>query len=51
MIGAGIQEYAEAVRKLYLQSIKKDKQRILDESTKVTGYHRKATIRLLHRVN
>ncbi len=51
MTRVGIQEYTEAVRWRYLQSSKKDKGKILDELTKVTGYHRKATIRLLHRVN
>jgi len=41
----------EAVRWRYLQSSKRDKGKILDEFTKVTGYHRKAAIRLLHQVN
>ena len=30
---------------------KEEKGKILDEFIKVTGYHRKATIRFLHRVN
>ncbi|UCC91048.1 MAG: hypothetical protein JSW24_02580, partial [Dehalococcoidia bacterium] len=38
-------EYTEAVRWRYLQCSKRDKGKILDEFTKVTGYHRKAAIR------
>jgi len=51
MTRASIREYSEAVRWRYLQAPKKEKGKILDEFTKVTGYHRKAIIRLLHRVN
>jgi len=51
MTRASIREYSEAVRWRYLQAPKKEKGKILDEFTKVTGYHRKATIRLLHLVN
>ena len=51
MTRASIREYTEAVRWRYLQAPKKEKGKILDEFTKVTGYHRKAIIRLLHRVN
>ena len=47
---ASIREYVEAVRWRYLRSSRKDKGKILDEFTKVTGYHRKAAIRLLHQV-
>jgi len=42
-----ILEYTEAMRWQYLQATKKGKRRILDEFTKVTGYHRKAVIRIL----
>ena len=48
MTRTSIGEYTEAVRWRYVQSSKKDKGKILDEFTKVTGYHRKAVIRLLH---
>ena len=51
MTRASIREYREAVRWWYLRASRKDKGKILDEFTKVTGYHRKATIRLLHQVN
>jgi len=51
MTRSSIQEYTEAVRWRYLHTSKKGKGKILDEFTKVTGYHRKAAIRLLHRVN
>ena len=51
MTRSSIREYTEAVRWRYLQASKKEKSEILDEFTKVTGYHRKATIRLLHRRN
>ena len=50
MTRASIREYSEAVRWRYLRSAKVDKGKILDEFTKVTGYHRKTAIRLLHRV-
>ena len=50
MTRASIREYVEAVRWRYLRSSKKDKGKILDEFTKVTGYHRKTVIRLLHRM-
>ena len=51
MTRASMREYSEAVRWRYLQASKKEKGKILDEFTKVTGYHRKAIIRLLHQVN
>ena len=44
-----VREYAKAVQERYLRVGKNEKGRILDEFTKVTGYHRKAAIRLLHR--
>lgn len=49
MTRTSIREYTEAVRGRYLRVPRKEKGRILDEFTKVTGYHRKAVIRLLHR--
>jgi hypothetical protein len=49
MTRGSIEEYTEAVRGRYLKAIKKDKGRILDEFIQVSGYHRKAAIRLLHR--
>jgi len=52
MTRGSIREYTEAVRGRYLRASKKEKRKIiLDEFTKVTGCHRKATIRLLHRWN
>ena len=51
MTRASIREYTEAVRGRYLLASKMEKGMILDEFTKVTGYHRKATVRLLHRLN
>ncbi len=51
MTRTSIQEYTEAVRWRYLRSSKADKGKVLDELTKVTGYHRKAAIRLLHQTN
>ena len=51
MTRASMREYSEAVRWRYLQASKKEKGKILDEFTKVTGYNRKAIIRLLHQVN
>ena len=49
MTRGSIQEYTEAIRGRYLRASKKEKGRILDEFTKVTGYHRKAAVRLLRR--
>ena len=40
-------EYIEVMRTRYLQADKKEKGQILDEFIKVTGYHRKAAIRVL----
>ena len=51
MTRTSIQEYTEVVRWRYLRSSKTDKGKILDEFTKVTGYHRKAAIRLLRQRN
>ena len=51
MTRASIREYTEAVRWRYFWSSKADKGKVLDELTRVTGYHRKAVIRLLHQVN
>ena len=44
-----IAEYAEALRERYFRASREEKGRILDEFTQVTGLHRKAAIRLLHR--
>ena len=49
MTRTSIGEYPEAVLWRYLRSLKKEKGKILDEFTKVTGYHGKAVIRLRHR--
>lgn len=43
----GKRELLEAVRPRYLKASKAEKQKILDEFTSATGYHRKHTIRLL----
>jgi len=51
MTRGSIQEYTEAVRERYLGGSKKEKGKILDEFTKVTGRHRKTAIRLLRRGN
>lgn len=44
-----ILEYAQALRGRYLEATREEKGKMLDEFTKVTGLHRKAAIRLLHR--
>jgi len=49
MTRGSIQEYTEAVRWRYLNARRDEKGRTLDEFIQVTGYHRKAAIRLLHR--
>jgi hypothetical protein len=51
MTRTSIREYTEAVRWRYLRSPKTEKGKILDEFTKVTGYHRKAAIRLLRQTS
>jgi len=51
MTRGSIKEYTEAVRGRYIRASKKEKGKILDEFTEVVGYHRKAAIRLLHRIN
>jgi hypothetical protein len=47
MTRGGVKEYIEAVRERYLKASRKEKGQILDEAVMVTGYHRKAAIRLL----
>lgn len=44
---SSVKEYAAAIRDRYLKADKEAKGKILDEFVKVTGYHRKAAIRLL----
>jgi hypothetical protein len=43
-----IEEYAEALRPRYRKASKKEKGKMLDEFIQVTGFHRKAAIRLLN---
>ena len=47
MTRGSIKEYVEAIKGRYFRAIKREKSRILDEFTKVTGCHRKAAIRRL----
>ncbi|MFQ5875036.1 MAG: transposase family protein [Dehalococcoidia bacterium] len=49
MTRGSVKEYAEAIRERYQRASRREKVRILDEFTQVTGYHRKAVIRLLGR--
>ncbi len=49
MTRGGVEEYAEAIRLRYRKACRREKKGILDEFTRVTGYHRKAVIRLLTR--
>lgn len=44
-----IAEYASALRTRYFQASRPEKARLLNEFCRVTGYHRKSAIRLLHR--
>jgi len=46
---ASILEYVEALRNRYFKASRREKGRMLDEFTRVTGMHRKAAIRLLNR--
>ena len=45
-----ILEYAQALRSRYFGATREEKGKMLDEFTLVTGLHRKAAIRLLHRL-
>ena len=47
MTRGGVKEYIEAVRERYLKASRGEKGQILDEAVMVTGYHRKAAVRLL----
>ena len=44
---SSVREYVKAVRQRYFLASKREKGKILDEFTKVTGRHRKAAIRLI----
>jgi hypothetical protein len=45
-----IMEYVQALRSRYFGASREEKGKMLDEFTQVTGLHRKAVIRLLHRL-
>ncbi len=49
MTRGSVKEYVEAIRERYRRAGRKEKKEILDQFTVVTGYHRKAAIRLLGR--
>ena len=51
MTRRSILEYVQALRSRYLRASKEEKGKMLDEFTRVTGLHRKAAIRLLHRLS
>ncbi len=50
MTRRSILEYAQALRSRYFGATREEKGKMLDEFTLVTGLHRKAAIRLLHRL-
>ena len=47
MTRGSVKEYLKAVQARYLKATRQEKSRLLDEFVQVTGYHRKAAIRLL----
>jgi hypothetical protein len=47
MTRGSVREYLEAIQGRYHKATRPEKGQILDEFTRVTGYHRKAAIRLL----
>ena len=47
MTRGSVREYVAALGKRYRRACRKEKQLMLDEFAQVTGYHRKAAIRLL----
>lgn len=51
MTGGSIKEYGVVMRERYWKADRKGKGRILDEFIEVTGFHRKAAIRLLGQVD
>ena len=51
MTRRSILEYAQALRSRYFRASRAEKGKMLDEFTQVTGLHRKAIIRLLHRLS
>ncbi len=51
MTRRSILEYVEAIKPRYRRASREEKTRMLDEFTMVTGLHRKAAIRLLHRAS
>ena len=51
MTRRSILEYAQALRPRYGKASKEEKRKMLDEFVQVTGFHRKAAIRLLNRVS
>ena len=48
MTRSSVEEYVDAIRDRYHRASRSEKRDVLDEFTRVTGYHRKATIRLLN---
>ena len=51
MTRSSVREYVGAIRERYVGADRRAKGKILDEATRVTGYHRKALIRLLRQGN
>ncbi len=51
MTPCSVREYADAVRGRYFRASKRGKGKILDEFVRVAGWHHKAVIRLLRRLN
>ena len=49
MTQGSIRDYAAAIRKRYTAASKRAKTELLNEFCAVTGYHRKAAVRLLRR--
>ena len=47
MTGSSIPEYAEVIRRRYFLGSKKEKGKILDKFTEVTGRHRRAAFRII----
>ena len=44
---SSVKEYTETVTQHYIGASRTEKSRLLDEFTRVTGYHRKSAVRLL----
>ena len=51
MTRKSVRDYAQAMQRRYLEAMKSERGRLLDEFCQTTGYHRKAASRVVHQVS